>query len=145
MSQLVLKLIVRIPRASLLTAMNNIRELHEPRARHILSDKHSIEERLLEGAEKSYGSADWFGVYDSTVEMAELCYNLRNVNASISFSFFYILYTHGHTSHGISLIYSKYCCFIYDWFLYVKSGDLIQRQSFNNLKCPTRPCLHISI
>ena len=38
--------------ASLLTAMNNIRELHEPRARHTLSDKHSIEERLLKGAEK---------------------------------------------------------------------------------------------
>ena len=69
--------------------------------------------------------------------MAELCYNLHNVNAS--FSLFYILYTHGRTSHGISLIYSKYCCFIYGWFLYMKSGELIQRLSFNNLECPTRP------
>ena len=54
---------LRLSRASLLIAMNNIRELHEPRARHILSDKHSIEERLLKGAEKSYGSADLFGFW----------------------------------------------------------------------------------
>ena len=54
-------------RASLLTAMNNIRELHEPRAKHILSDKHSIEERVLKRAEKSYGSADLFGFWSEYV------------------------------------------------------------------------------